>query len=265
MNIAFPWYDSVWLTSFARATALLRDYHPGRLEEFVRAFDILRTDPDFEPKLIQDLFSAEDHDRLRALIADSGPQREKHEVLRFGRLVVHDAELCSSLQAKVTDRMSEWVNEPVEPSYNFLSLYNNFGICGMHLDSPSAKWTLDYCIEQSAPWPIHLGRVRPWPEEWSRDCSDWEAAVRGDSENRFKPVELEERQAVVFSGSSQWHYRDRIERRSANNFCHLLFFHFVPKGSRRLADPEFWAEDFAIPELREVIAKPRQHDVSVIA
>ncbi len=134
----------------------------------------------------------------------------------------------------------------------------------MHIDAPSAKWTLDYCIEQSAPWPIYLSRVRPWPEEWSLASSDWEAAVRNDPENRFTSVELQEGQAIVFGGSSQWHYRDRIERRSANNFCHLVFFHFVPKGTQHLTNPKRWAEYFAIPELAEVIPKPTERDTTVI-
>ncbi|MCY7281379.1 MAG: hypothetical protein LH610_10885 [Sphingomonas bacterium] len=98
--------------------------------------------------------------------------REKHEMLRFGRLIVHEAELCTELQAKLTDRISELVNEPVEPSYNFLSLYNNLGVCAVHMDAPSAKWTFDYCIEQSDPWPIYLSQVQPWPEKWRHDGSD---------------------------------------------------------------------------------------------
>jgi hypothetical protein len=80
----------------------------------------------------------------------------------------------------------------------------------MHLDAPSAKWTFDYCIEQSGSWPIHLSQVRPWPETWANDDPDWEATVRNDPDNQFSPIELQEGEAIIFSGSSQWHYRDRI-------------------------------------------------------
>jgi hypothetical protein len=262
----FPWYDSSWLASYVRAKAYIAEHQPRRLEEFVHAFDVLRTDPGFEIKRIDRIFSSSEHAQLKALIADL-PDRdcEKHEVLRFGRGVVHDAPLCTTLQNALVDRMSELVNEPVEPCYNFLSLYNNLGVCAVHMDAPSAKWTLDYCIEQSAPWPIYLSQVRLWPETWScQPGADWEHAIKNDPENRFTHYELSEGEAIVFGGSSQWHYRDRIPRLTKSNFCHLLFFHFVPTGARHLTRVTRWAEYFDIPELAEVVVTPQKYDPSVI-
>jgi hypothetical protein len=155
--------------------------------------------------------------------------------------------------------------EPVEPCYNFLSLYNNLGVCAVHMDAPSAKWTLDYCIEQSAPWPIYLSQVRPWPEAWQcEEGADWEALIKSDSQNRFRSYELREGHAIVFAGSSQWHYRERIPRQSKNNFCHLLFFHFVPSGAQHLTRVTRWAEHFGIPELAQVVVTARKYDPSVI-
>ena len=265
-SAAFPWYDSPWLASFVRAEAFMRAHHPGRLEEFVRSFDVLRTDPDFKTKHVRDMISPEDHARLKALtVAEAGSPREKHEMLRFGRLIVHDAELCTELQARLTDRISDLVGECVEPCYNFLSLYNNLGVCAVHMDAPSAKWTFDYCIEQSSPWPIHLSQVRPWPEEWRHDGGDWNQAIRTDPANRFEPFTLHEGEAIVFGGSSQWHYRDRIAQRTATNFCHLVFFHYVPAGTQHLTDPGRWAEHFGIPALAEMIVEAKEADPNVIA
>ena len=195
-------------------------------------------------------------------------------MLNFGRLIVHDAPLCTRIQAGLTERISDIVNEPVEPCYNFLSLYNNLGVCAVHMDAPSAKWTFDYCIEQSGPWPIHLSQVRPWPEEGygqngggggdGEDEGDWDAAIRADPANRFAPFTLEEDEAIVFAGSSQWHYRDRIERRMARNYCHLVFFHYVPAGTRALTDPRCWAEHFGVASLASVVASPRLVNPRVI-
>jgi hypothetical protein len=264
-DTSYPWYDSVWLTSYVRAKAFLREHHPARLDEFVHAFDVLRTDPKFEVKQVEGLLRRDEHAQLKALIANLPDRdREKHEALRFGRTVVHDAELCTALQHKLTDRMSELVNEPVEPCYNFLSLYNNLGVCAVHMDAPSAKWTLDYCIEQSAPWPIYLSQVRPWPEAWSSEAEDWQAAIRHDPDNRFTPFELREGHAIVFGGSSQWHYRDRIARHTKQNFCHLLFFHFVPKSAQDLTRVEAWASLFEIPELARVVVAQREVNVSLM-
>lgn len=266
MSDNFPWYDSFWLASYARAKRYVSQHYPIRLQEFLHAFDVLRTDPNFEVRRINGALSPDDHARLKAFIANvSARCIEKHEVLQFGRTVIHDAELCNELQEKLVERMSEWVNEPVEPCYNFLSLYNNLGICGMHLDAPSAKWTFDYCIEQSDPWPIHLSKVRPWPETWANDHADWEGEVRNDPDNQFTSIELQEGEAIIFSGSSQWHYRDRITHRSRNNFCHLVFFHYVPKGSEHLTNPRRWGDFFGIPQLAEVIIEPLEADTAVIA
>lgn len=261
----FPWYDSPWLESYARARDYLRAEHPDRLEEFVRSFDVLRTDPAFEVRHVRDMISAEDHQRLKALtVAEARAPSERHEMLRFGRLTVQDAPLCSELHVKLTGRISDLVNEPVEPCYNFLSLYSNLGVCAVHMDEPSAKWTFDYCIEQSAPWPIHLSQVRPWPEDWRHDGGDWERAIRDDPDNHFTPYVLGEGEAIVFGGSSQWHYRDRIEQRAANNFCHLIFFHYVPAGTRHLTDFRQWAGHFGIPELAGVVVEQVKVDPSVI-
>ena len=60
---------------------------------------------------------------------------------------------------------------------------------------------------------------------------------------------LEPAEALFFSGSSQWHYRDRLAHPQANSFCTLLFFHFLPKGMKEIVRPETWPTLFGIPEL----------------
>jgi hypothetical protein len=54
MSENFPWYDSFWLTSYASATRYINQQHPDRLREFVHAFDVLRTDPNFQTRRIED-------------------------------------------------------------------------------------------------------------------------------------------------------------------------------------------------------------------
>jgi hypothetical protein len=63
------------------------------------------------------------------------------------------------MQRELVARVSDLVGEEVEPSYNFLSLYTRMGIFEPHLDAPSAKWTLDICIDQSEPWPIYFSQI----------------------------------------------------------------------------------------------------------
>jgi hypothetical protein len=245
------------------AKEFIEQHHPQKLSEFVGAFEILRTDPGFRVKKLPDLFHGNQRQVMHDLIQGlKKAEIEKHEIFRFGRTVFHNHEFFNSLQKSITDQISDAVNESVEPCYNFLSLYNNLGVCRAHLDAPSAKWTVDYCIEQSAQWPIHLSRVRPWPEDWTHDGNDWELAVKNDPANQFTSFELQEGQAIVFGGSSQWHYRDRIEQKSKLNFCHLVFFHFIPRGTRDLTKPAKWADLFGIPELSDIIGDPKSENMA---
>src|SRR5436190_6519202 len=112
MKTEFPWYDSLWLTSYVRAKRLIQDSYPNRLSEFVRAFDVLRTDPRFETRQLRQLFSPAQLESMRAIIRElQSSQFEKHEMLRFGRYVVHDHEFFNALQQSITDIVSETVNE----------------------------------------------------------------------------------------------------------------------------------------------------------
>jgi len=251
---SLPWYDSYWLTSYIRARSHLAEHHPALLPEFLAALAPLRTAPDFRIRQIPQLFDADTRRQLLELVASTRPAEAKHHELHtFGRLVTHDAPLLSALQADLLPRVSEWAGEELEASYNFLSMYNNLGVCNPHMDAPAAKWTLDYCISQSAPWPILFSQVLPWPEQWHGDQENWVARIKHDPENVFSSYLLEENQALLFAGSSQWHYRERIAQRQRNNYCNLAFFHFIPKGLRPWCDPGNWPALLGVPELKELV------------
>jgi hypothetical protein len=178
---------------------------------------------------------------------------ELHEARKFGRFVVHDHQFFTELQQRTIPLVSEAAGEPVEAAYNFLSLYGTRGVCAPHLDSPQSKWTLDLCVSQSAPWPIYLSEVHSWPdlEAEAQPEEDWEVKVKRSPSIRFTPYSLQPGQAIVFSGSSQWHYRDAIPIANGRQFCDLLFFHFIPQGSAALLKSQNWARLFGIPELNQ--------------
>jgi hypothetical protein len=191
--------------------------------------------------------------QLLAVVAQLTPsQLEMHEARTFKRFVVHDQPEFSRLQRDLVDAVSDAAGEQVEPSYNFLSLYGPRGVCPMHMDSPEAKWTLDLCLRQHEPWPIHFGPVRTWPEP-ETFASDWGSKVRREIAGRsvtFAPLPGE---ALLFSGSSQWHFRDPIPPAGGKAFCDLLFFHFIPAGTAELIRPSNWARLFDIPELSQAV------------
>jgi hypothetical protein len=255
----YPWYDSGWLMEYARAKAIIEEVKPEALTEFVNAFRILHTRPDFQARLFDRIFDDDTFEEIRRVTASLRPKNlELHEVCMFGRFVVHGHPFFTELQRRTVPLVSEAVGEPVEMTYNFLSLYGARGVCPLHMDAPKAKWTLDLCIDQSAPWPIYFSQVNPWPqseaetEEWADE--DWENKVKQSPSLHFRPYALQPGQAVAFSGSSQWHYREPIPEAGGRTFCNLLFFHFTPSGTSKLVEPRNWARLFGIPELRHKVS-----------
>lgn len=250
MSEQFPWYGSHWLSAYTIARKFIHENHPEKLRDFVHAFDVFRTPPEFTAKKLPGLFDESTVSELRSLIKEIDVTKTPaYELRDFGRFVVHDAPFANSLQERIKGLVGELVGEPVEPCYNFLSLYWEMGVCDVHMDAPFAKWTVDYCIEQSSEWPIHLSRIVPWPENREDFGEDWQNKVKADPANRFESYVMREGEAIVFSGSSQWHYRDPIERQHSSNFCNLIFFHFIPAGTSDLIVPSNWKDLFGIPDL----------------
>ena len=251
----FPWYDSQWLSAYERAKAIIAAVRPAMLDEFADAFRVLHTRADFRPVLFENMFDGETLAQIRRTTASLAHSKiELHEAGMFRRFVVHDQPFFSELQSHIVARVGDAAGEPLESSYNFLSLYGAGGVCPVHLDALEAKWTLDFCIDQSAPWPVYFSRPQPWPEPgagpWAAE-GDWAEAIKRDASNQFTRHLLTPGQAVLFSGSSQWHYRDVMPRAAGRQFCDLLFFHFIPRGTAELLKPANWARLFNVPELRE--------------
>lgn len=253
MDNKIKWYDSVWLNKYLDTKEFISRFYPSKLDEFIDSFKVLQTDPDFTIKEIKGLLGQEALALVKATIKEIPMNKiELHEVRRFGRFVVHDHPVFLKMQAEMTNMVSEMVGEPVEPCYNFLSLYTRMGICEPHLDSPEAKWTLDICIDQSELWPIHFSQIIPWPEQHQDLGNNWQQAIKNDTKLHFETKILEPGNGLLFAGSSQWHYRDALPQTSQRGFCNLLFFHYIPKGTKDIIKPKNWARIFGIPELAEI-------------
>lgn len=249
---AFPWYDSGWLASFVQAREVVRRVRPDALSEFVDTFEALRTSPDFKVKELPQVFGDAVLAEITLVVQDlKSKQQELHEFDAFGRSVVHNHPFITELQRSIVELAGDAAGEPVEPSYNFVSVYTKLGVCPVHMDAPEAKWTLDLCIDQSEPWPIHLSQIVPWPEHPDLPPDDWEQTIKRDPAHRFDSFTLRPGNAIFFSGSSQWHYRDPHPGVDGEHFCDLVFFHFVPRGMRETIQPANWARLFDIPELAE--------------
>ena len=99
-----------------------------------------RTRPDFQVRLFERPFDDHTLHEIRRVVLSLRPtDLELHEARAFGRFVVHDHPFFTELQQRTVPLVSEAVGEPVETSYNFLSLYGSQGVCPPHMDSPEGK------------------------------------------------------------------------------------------------------------------------------
>lgn len=152
----------------------------------------------------------------------------------FSRLMAQNVGMFQHLHNQLVDFASEQFGEKVKPSYSFLSLYDNDGICPLHIDRDQCRFTIDYLIRQDRkePWPIYIGelisdkeRTEATETRMAHPETD-EDIARVKAKQKFTTVEMQPNDAVLYSGTHQWHYRDRIPSGTAD----LAFFHFVPEA-----------------------------------
>ncbi len=248
--MSFPWYDSNWLNLYWKTHDVLARQAPARLAVFEQAFAQVQQASDFNTTHLPDFLDSKTHQAMIDFIAELRPSNlEQHEFFQFGRMLIHDHPFFNEIQKRYVGYISDIAGEEVEVGYNFLCLYNNLGICEPHMDAPTSKWTLDICIDQSDVWPIFVSDVQPWPKPREGYPDDWQRMVKSENAGRFERYDMNPKDALVFAGSNQWHYRDRISRQAPDNFCHLIFFHFITKDSDPLLNPANWAAMFDAPEL----------------
>jgi hypothetical protein len=192
--------------------------------------------------IIRSLFDPIAHEAIKAWLAERVPMlslgvplmsdEDQPDSNRFNRRYAHNPPFLTDIHRQLTGYASELFGVKVIPSYVFLSMYGDQGICPLHIDRSQCFRTIDYLVDQDvdADWPIHIG---PMISDKERDRVleagepvDDKAVERIKKAIRFDPVVLSPNDAVAYSGTHQWHYRDRIQGRSAT----LVFFHFVEEG-----------------------------------
>lgn len=186
-------------------------------------------------QVARELFPEEVHQTLVQFIEERAqflPLEYDGEM--FSRFMAQNVGIFQHIHNQLVDFVSEQFKERVKPSYSFLSMYDNNGICPLHIDREQCLYTVDYLIRQDdpKPWPIYIGQ--PISDEERQKICDAGAAqpehkrdiAQLKASQTFTKVELQPNDAVLYSGTHQWHYRDCINFGTAD----LAFFHFVPEA-----------------------------------
>jgi hypothetical protein len=184
------------------------------------------------PKIIRGLFPDDTHQAICDFLDERVPLMSVDvDEGEFVRTYAHNVPFFMGIHRQLMDFASDVFGEPVKPSYSFLSMYQDNGICPLHIDRPQCRYTIDYLVRQDQPdpWPIHIGdhmndEQRQAVEESGDGHPEGDAIqARIDQEN-WHTVLLNPNDAVCYSGTHSWHYRSERLKGKAD----LVFFHFVP-------------------------------------
>lgn len=185
--------------------------------------------------VVRDMFDPEVHIAMKTFIDEnikSLPLVDDREM--FNRHYAHNVPFFVDIHRQLAGYASELFGEELIPSYSFLSMYNDAGICPLHLDRPQCYRTIDYLISQEVEhdWPIRIGRymsddeVHELHHENMSFVKDLEQASEIMEKESWTEVVLSPNDAVCYSGTNSWHYRPRPSVGRVD----LVFFHFVKDG-----------------------------------
>jgi hypothetical protein len=184
------------------------------------------------PTIIRGLFPDDTHKAIQAFLDERVPLMPVGvDEGEFVRTYAHNVPFFVAIHRQLVEFASSIFGEPVKPSYCFLSMYEDNGICPLHIDRPQCRYTIDYLIrqDQAEPWPIHIGdhmtdEQRAALDEAGEGHPEGDAIqARIDQENWHTAL-LNPNDAVCYSGTHSWHYRSERLKGKAD----LVFFHFVP-------------------------------------
>jgi len=187
------------------------------------------------PLVVKQLFDQATHEAIKQFLDERVPMMSVGlDNDQFVRRYAHNVPFLVGIHRQLADLASDIFGEKVKPSYCFLSMYEDDGICPLHIDRPQCRYTIDYLIrqDQAEAWPIHIGDHMTNEQRQALDESgeghpegDEAIQARIDAEN-WHTVELLPNDAVCYSGTHSWHYRSQRLKGTAD----LVFFHFVPEG-----------------------------------
>lgn len=137
--------------------------------------------PTIEPVVLKDFLSHRTHSDIEEFV------RHRPFILKnddiFGRKSINNHDVFRKIHQQLVPIVSDIVSSPVMPSYTFLSMYDERGVCHLHTDKDSCKLTLCYVINEDKEWPLYIN----------------------GEEYILKPND-----AILYSGTDHVHFRKKI-------------------------------------------------------
>jgi hypothetical protein len=183
------------------------------------------TQPCKKPVILRNILSDHELKMMQKFCLDLYKNgRIEHDTEDYHRKFVHNHQAFQIYHHKKFQKIaSGYFEEPLKPSYCFTSMYDKSeGFCPYHTDRAQCYRTVDLCINQNEAWPIYVAsKETDIKYDYSYYMSKQEY-YRSLGEQYL----LEPGDALLYSGTQFPHWREKIQH---DNFCHLAFFHFVPK------------------------------------
>jgi hypothetical protein len=156
----------------------------------------------FEPKLLDNLFSAADHEKLRALI-DSDDFKKSWKDSKKDRGVKRFTQLDDYFSKAIEPTAREIFSDPnLKSTYAVYLDYNKpTSSLPPHRDNNACTYTIDYCLSARTPWGV---------------------VVEGEE------FIFSEGQALAFMGGYDSHWRNEMPDPD-NNRVEVIMFHFCPE------------------------------------
>ena len=160
-----------------------------------------------KPFAIQNVFEEEYFNELKKYLYNKKEDREGFVYdANFGRTTYHSSranenEIFVESARKLVPKAKELFNsEKLDFSYCLFSIYKgNRANLYYHVDDNACTYTIDLCIHQNTPWPLHV------------------------VDQEFV---LDENEAVCYYGEDQYHWREKFPD-PKNNEVAMIFYHFV--------------------------------------
>jgi hypothetical protein len=155
----------------------------------------------FQPKILENLFTIEDHQALKNLVNGDEAGRSWVDSKR-DRGVKRFTELDTYFSKKLQQVAREiFADKTLEPSYAAYLDYNRpTSKLPAHKDNNASTYTIDYCLSARTPWGVVVEN---------------EEFIFGEG------------QALAFMGGYDSHWRNDMPD-SENNRVEVVMFHFCP-------------------------------------